>query len=106
MISVAPEREVAEPGDHVAGAPRRTGRPMFMPRSVWQAEPLFIARALQRLSPAHRQVLREVYFAGRTAAETAKVLGLPIGTVKSRVDHAVRQLRFHLDEQRAEMSAH
>jgi RNA polymerase sigma-70 factor, ECF subfamily len=62
---------------------------------------VFVARALARLSPEHRAVLREVYFADRTAAQAAEVLGLPVGTVKSRVHHALRRLRLHLAEESA-----
>ncbi|MFB9839183.1 sigma-70 family RNA polymerase sigma factor [Actinoallomurus acaciae] len=57
-----------------------------------------VAKALSRLGPAHREVLGVVYFADRTAAEAAELLGLPVGTVKSRVHHALRRLRLHIDE--------
>jgi RNA polymerase sigma factor (sigma-70 family) len=60
---------------------------------------IFVTRALERLAPAQRAVLQEVYFADRTAAQAAKVLGVPVGTVKSRVHHALRNLRLHLEEQ-------
>ena len=59
---------------------------------------VLIAEALSRLSPAHREALLLVYFADRTAAEAAEALGLPVGTVKSRVHHALRRLRLHVDE--------
>jgi RNA polymerase sigma-70 factor (ECF subfamily) len=60
---------------------------------------VFVARALARLSPAHREVLRQVYFADRTAAQAAEALGLPVGTVKSRTYHALRRLREFLGEE-------
>jgi RNA polymerase sigma-70 factor (ECF subfamily) len=60
---------------------------------------VFVARALARLSPAHREVLRVVYFADRTAVQAAKVLGLPVGTVKSRTYHALRHLKACLEEE-------
>jgi RNA polymerase sigma-70 factor, ECF subfamily len=59
---------------------------------------VLVAEALSRLTPAHRDVLLLVYFADRTSAEAADVLGLPVGTVKSRVHHALRRLRLHIDE--------
>jgi RNA polymerase sigma-70 factor, ECF subfamily len=62
---------------------------------------VFVARALSRLSPAHREVLRVVYFADHTAVQAAKVLGLPVGTVKSRTYHALRRLKICLDEEMA-----
>jgi RNA polymerase sigma-70 factor (ECF subfamily) len=61
---------------------------------------LHVANMLARLSPAHRAVLHQVYFANRTCAETADELGIPIGTVKSRLYHALRRLRADLDRQR------
>jgi RNA polymerase sigma-70 factor (ECF subfamily) len=49
--------------------------------------------ALEHLSAAHRDTLVEVYFADRTAVAAASVLGVPVGTVKSRVHKALRTLR-------------
>jgi RNA polymerase sigma-70 factor (ECF subfamily) len=60
-----------------------------------------VARALRQLSPAHREVLTQVYLQDRTLAEAASQLQLPVGTVKSRVHFALRSLRLHLDEQAA-----
>jgi RNA polymerase sigma-70 factor (ECF subfamily) len=57
-----------------------------------------IAEALERLSPPHREVLVECFYHGRSVAETAVVLGVPPGTVKSRTHYAVRALRLVLDE--------
>lgn len=52
-----------------------------------------IKKALTRLSPEHRGVIVEIYYRGRSAAETAALLGIPEGTVKSRMYHALRSLR-------------
>lgn len=52
---------------------------------------------LQRLTRAHREVLLLRYFHGFTEPEIAEILGLPAGTVKSRL-HAARQaVRRHLN---------
>ncbi|WP_405063539.1 sigma-70 family RNA polymerase sigma factor [Kribbella sp. NBC_01505] len=51
---------------------------------------------LRRLSPAHREVVARVHLLGHPGEEVAAVLGLPIGTVKSRAHNAVRQLRAEL----------
>ena len=49
--------------------------------------------------PQHqRDVIVETYFRGRSVAETAAVLGIPAGTVKSRAFHALRALRTLLAE--------
>ncbi|OON72661.1 RNA polymerase subunit sigma [Streptomyces tsukubensis] len=54
--------------------------------------------ALDALTPAHRAVLVETYFEGRTVAEAADVLGIPAGTVRSRVFYALRSLKLALAE--------
>jgi RNA polymerase sigma-70 factor (ECF subfamily) len=59
---------------------------------------MFVAEAISHLSPAHQQVLRIVYFGDRSTAQAAELLGLPVGTVKSRVYYALRHLRTHVDE--------
>lgn len=57
-----------------------------------------IAEALNRLSPAHREVLMECFYQGRSVAEAAVRLGVPPGTVKSRTHYALRALRVVLEE--------
>lgn len=55
-----------------------------------------VNEALGRLSPEHRQVLvlREVE--GMTYAEMAQVLGVPLGTVESRLFRARQELKMQL----------
>lgn len=55
--------------------------------------------ALAALSDAHRQVVVETYYRGRNTREAAHALGIPEGTVKSRLYHAMRSLRRELDRQ-------
>jgi len=57
-----------------------------------------VAEALGRLSPAHRDVLVECFYQGRSVAEAAVRLGVPPGTVKSRTHYALRSLRLVLEE--------
>lgn len=57
-----------------------------------------VAEALQALSPAHREVLSQTILADRTVNQAAEVLGIPVGTVKSRVYYAIRALRLVLAE--------
>lgn len=57
-----------------------------------------VAEALDRLSEPHRQVVVECYYRGRSVAEAAGVLGVPAGTVKSRLHYALRALRLSLQE--------
>lgn len=55
--------------------------------------------ALARLSVEHRQVAVLYYLQELTVAEIASVLGVPVGTVKSRLHYARLQLRDLLAEQ-------
>ncbi|WP_446046166.1 sigma-70 family RNA polymerase sigma factor [Streptomyces olivaceus] len=57
---------------------------------------MVLREAFQKLSPKHREVLYETYYTGRSMREAGLVLGVPPGTVKSRVHHAVRALRVAL----------
>lgn len=57
-----------------------------------------VAAALQQLSPQHREVLVQTHWCGRSVAETAALLGIPPGTVKSRTYYALRALRLALEE--------
>jgi RNA polymerase sigma-70 factor, ECF subfamily len=57
-----------------------------------------VADALDTLTPAHREVLEQLYFADRSVAETARRLGIPEGTVKSRAYYALRALRAACEE--------
>jgi RNA polymerase sigma-70 factor (ECF subfamily) len=55
-----------------------------------------LTEALRTLSAAHREILVETYVEGRTVAEAAQRLGLPLGTAKSRVFYALAALRTAL----------
>jgi RNA polymerase sigma-70 factor (ECF subfamily) len=54
--------------------------------------------ALRTLTPAHRAVLVDYFYRGRTAAEIAAERGVPAGTARSRVYYAMRALRLALQE--------
>ncbi|MFF7952102.1 sigma-70 family RNA polymerase sigma factor [Streptomyces griseorubiginosus] len=59
---------------------------------------IVLHKALETLTPAHREVLRATFFADRTTQQAAEDLGIPRGTVKSRVYYALRSLRLALRE--------
>lgn len=59
---------------------------------------LLVADALRALSPLHREVLNETILRDRTVNQAAEVLGVPVGTVKSRVYYALRALQVVLAE--------
>jgi RNA polymerase sigma-70 factor (ECF subfamily) len=52
-----------------------------------------IRAAIATLPAPQRQVLIEVYYRDRSEADTARVLGIPPGTVKSRAFYGLRSLR-------------
>lgn len=58
-----------------------------------------VRRALDALSPAHRQVIELSYGGGLTQAEIARQVGVPLGTVKTRTYHALRALKLVLESQ-------
>jgi RNA polymerase sigma-70 factor, ECF subfamily len=60
---------------------------------TWQVE-----EAMRRIGDQHRQVLVETYYRERPYAEVATELGVPEGTVKSRVYYGLRALRVVLEE--------
>lgn len=57
-----------------------------------------VTDALGRLSFAHRQVLVECYYGGRSTAQASERIGVPEGTVKSRLHYALAALRLVLME--------
>ncbi len=60
---------------------------------TWQ-----VAQALEGLSEEHRQAILAIHLRGASVAETAERLGIPQGTVKSRVYYGLRALRLVLEE--------
>lgn len=57
-----------------------------------------VLRALESLSPEQRRVLELGYYAGMSQSEIAAVVGVSIGTVKSRTAAALQKLRTRLAE--------
>ena len=56
-----------------------------------------LAEAFRRLVPLHREVLALVFVYELSYQETAAILDVPVGTVKSRICNARRALRAVLD---------
>lgn len=57
-----------------------------------------IADALSQLKPEHRVVIVRAYYRGESIPELANALGVPPGTVKSRLHYGLRALRLALEE--------
>lgn len=83
----APARAVAEVGGDLA-APEPGPETVALARADVRA----VAAALPTLSPALREVLDLAFGAGLAHREIAAVLGVPVGTVKSRLFQARAQL--------------
>lgn len=84
---------------------RRDARAPDLERDVETADPGAgdldaahdLKRALAKLAPDHRAALALFYRDGFTGAEIAEALGLPLGTVKTRLFHARRALRRYFE---------
>lgn len=77
--------------------------PAAMPDGRLEANEVLQATAA--LTPQHRQVLLLVVVQGLSYKEVAEELGLPIGTVMSRIARAREQLRDALTEQPSNITA-
>ncbi len=75
-------------GDGVAdGAPTLEGEVLANERRA------DLAAAIGRLPPSQRETLALIFVEGLSYRDAAQVLGIPEGTVKSRLSHARRALR-------------
>jgi RNA polymerase sigma-70 factor (ECF subfamily) len=60
---------------------------------AWQVE-----EAMRRIGEDHRRVLLETHYKARPYAEVAEEMGVPEGTIKSRVYYGLKALRVALEE--------
>lgn len=84
------------------GAGRTSSLPDMAPAQQPEATPFYpehvgVRELIQHLSPAAQQVLDMLYFQGYTQQEVSDILGVPLGTIKTRARTAInvlaRQLR-------------
>ncbi|MFI5934094.1 sigma-70 family RNA polymerase sigma factor [Actinoplanes sp. NPDC051494] len=54
---------------------------------------MVLAASMRELSPEHRVVIDYIYLRGYSIADTAELLAIPPGTVKSRTYYALRTMR-------------
>lgn len=83
----------ARPAPSDLEPPERGHEPLEEALVSWQVE-----EALRRIGEDHRRVLIETHLRGRSYAEVGAELGIPEGTVKSRVYYGLRALRNVLEE--------
>lgn len=85
---------------------RNTQKIQELPDNVYQLsgadamkpETIGLRNLLQKLRPEQKAVLDLSYFQGFTHDEIAKILNIPVGTVKTRIRSAVIQLRSMMNE--------
>lgn len=92
---------------HDEGRRKRQRRPeiTLLPRheppvsdsSVALANSDALERGFRRLSSDHRTVVVLHHFGGLSLPEVADAIGIPLGTVKSRIHHATQALRAALE---------
>ncbi len=61
-----------------------------------------VEEALRRLSEDHRTAIVETHLRGRPYTEVAAELGIPVGTLRSRLFYGLKALRVTMDEMGAE----
>lgn len=65
-------------------------------KSLAAEDRLTIQTAISELSENHRAVILLAYYEDATQDEISQILHIPIGTVKSRLYHAIKQLKQQL----------
>ena len=61
--------------------------------SGFNPEHIGVREMLKKLKPEYRILIELVYFEGYTQADAAEKLGIPLGTVKTRIRSAINNLR-------------
>src|SRR5207249_1126928 len=74
-------------------------------QAAWRELQEVLDAELQRLPEKYRTPLVLVYLQGQTHEETARQLGLPLGTVKSLLSRGRDRLRARLDRRGLRLSA-
>jgi RNA polymerase sigma-70 factor, ECF subfamily len=85
----------ARPALALAAPPEQAGEVDEFERALMTVE---ISEALRQVSDRHRTVLVEVHLRGRPVAEVAGELGVPPGTVHSRLYYGLKALGVVLEE--------
>jgi RNA polymerase sigma-70 factor (ECF subfamily) len=65
--------------------------------TVYQPELMGVKDLVQTLKPDQKSIIDLVYFKGYTHVEAADELGIPLGTIKTRLRMGIQELRKHFN---------
>lgn len=88
--------EVVGAGDMLGAGDRESTAPDHAESVALSMETLELLRGLTR---EHREVVLHLYMLEHSVRETAELLGIPVGTVKSRHHYALNALRSRLADE-------
>ena len=72
-----------------------TGNAIFTATAQQSTDTIGVREAVAGLEPRYAQIVQMAYFQGYTLDEISKTLTVPLGTVKTRMRHALQSLRKH-----------
>lgn len=88
------ERALPEGPDEAVAT---TGQPESL--AEWMMEAEAVRDAVRQIPDEQRQTIEMAYFAGMTHVEIAERMGVPLGTVKSRLRIGIEKMREYLRPQ-------
>ena len=89
------QRRRTEPDDQVV---ERADDSVDVAREAWLGvQRAWVRRALAALPETQREIIELAYFEGHSQTQVARLLGQPLGTVKSRTHGALARLRVLLE---------
>lgn len=65
--------------------------------TIYKPELMGVKNLVQTLKPEQKLIIELVYFKGYTHVEAAEELGIPLGTIKTRLRMAIQELRKHFN---------
>jgi len=92
-------REERRRGDPLEAAPEQASGAATAEEALLRERRRTVQAALAQLPAAERQALELAYYGGLTQSELAERLGVPLGTIKSRMFSGLRRLRDLLGDE-------
>jgi RNA polymerase sigma-70 factor (ECF subfamily) len=65
--------------------------------TAYKPELMGVKDLVQTLKPEQKSIIDLVYFKGYTHVEAAEELGIPLGTIKTRLRMGIQELRKHFN---------